>query len=112
MNSIDFNKHVESRVKKSLDVLITKAKEYAVGDDRLHNFRTASKLKKTTMSDACLGMALKHFVSIIDITNAVASKDALVTKDVLDEKFGDALNYLLLLEACLIEEMKERGHWK
>ena len=48
-------------------------------------------------------MALKHLVSIDDIINDT-KRDKYPTDDILDEKFGDMINYLILAKAVIIEE--------
>lgn len=112
MNNTDFKSLVDSRLAHCKKTLYTKALEYATEDKRLHNFEEAAKLKHTTMSDSCLSFSMKHIVSIIDIVRSLSVGNAIVTKEVIDEKFGDTINYLLLLEACITQEMKEKGFWK
>lgn len=112
MTPSDFNNLVEHRLEKCKDTLIVKAKEYASDNDRLHNFAEAAKLKKTTKSDCALSFGMKHIISIIDIVRAIQVGNAVVSECVIDEKIGDAINYFLLIEACITQEMKERGVWK
>ena len=81
------------------DILVTKAKEYAT-EDRLHNFKVAAAMQKTTPQNALAGMLAKHTVSIYDMCNAY--KD--YPEDMWNEKIGDHLNYLLLLRAVVEEE--------
>ena len=107
MDSQSFGRLVDRRFGRCRNTLLKKGEEYATEDDRLHNFREAAKLRHTTMSDACLGMGMKHLISIIDIIRANSIGNALITQNVIDEKFGDAINYLLLLEACLTEEREK-----
>lgn len=47
-------------------VLGVKAGEYAT-DDRLHNFKVAAELEKTSPQAALAGMMAKHTVSIYDM---------------------------------------------
>ena len=107
MNNNDFTAIVDSRFEKCRKVLIIKAKEYATNSDRLHNFEEAAKLRNTTKSDACLAMGMKHIVSIIDIVRSLSAGNAIITNEVINEKFSDAINYLLLLEACITLEIRE-----
>jgi len=112
MNPNTFELLVNERFGQCWNILIEKGEEYATNDDQLHNFREVAKLRHTTMSDACLGMGMKHIISVIDIVRAISIGNALMTKAVIDKKIGDAINYLLLLEGCITEEMKEKGFWK
>ena len=107
MNSKAFGLLVDERFAYCWNTLVKKGETYATDDDRLHNFREAAKLRHTTMSDACLGTGMKHIISVIDIVRAGSTGNALITKDVMSEKFGDAINYLLLLEACITEETEK-----
>jgi hypothetical protein len=47
-------------------------------------------------------MKLKHDVSILDIVDDIYA-DMFVEDGVIDEKIGDAINYLILLKAVLLE---------
>jgi len=104
MNNSQFNRIVENRIKKIKDVLANKAKEYAKGD-RLYNFKRAAEIFHTTPQKALAGMFAKHLVSVIDIIE----NDKSVSVELLNEKIGDSINYLILLEALLIEQEKENN---
>jgi len=108
MNTNNFNEIVETRVAAIKSVLTRKAKEYSSDTDRLHNFKVAAKLSReeTTPEQALFGMMRKHLTSVIDMVEDTATgkypDDAL-----RDEKIGDSINYLILLEALLIERKVE-----
>lgn len=99
MNQEEFEQVFERQINKSRDVLVTKAREYASDNDRLHNFKVSSAFQGNTPEQALWGFATKHFVSISDM---VRSGDFYPT-EVWDEKLGDALNYLILLRAQVFE---------
>jgi len=105
MTNEQFNEIVNDRVQKIQTILTKKGQEYGA-IDRLHNFRVAARIDNETMLEAAWGMFKKHLVSIMDI------KDALQTPSIemINEKFGDAINYLILMEAILIEEIQRRQH--
>ncbi len=111
MNFEEFDVLVNARLNKCQNTLCVKAKEYATDDNRLHNFEEAGRMQGTTSSAACLSFGMKHIISVIDIVKAIGNNNAIVTKSVIDEKIGDTINYLLLLEACITQEMKERRFW-
>lgn len=98
MESAEFQKIVEARVGKCLGTLTVKATEYTKGD-RLHNFKKAAEVLRTTKEKALLGFATKHLISVIDIVEDL-ERGVWVTGPVWDEKIGDLINYLLLLDAC------------
>lgn len=85
---------------------MTKAKEYANDEDRLHNFNKAGKMSNQTPEKALRGMLLKHIVSMDDIIENI-DKGVLPSKALLDEKIGDIINYYILIEACIIDRLEE-----
>lgn len=101
MNQETFNRIVDERCATIKRVLASKAKEYARGE-RLHNFKRAAGFMGKTPETACWGFAMKHFTSIADMIDDVEA-GALPNEAVVDEKIGDAINYLILLEALLAE---------
>ncbi|MRS02022.1 hypothetical protein EG832_02135 [bacterium] len=99
MNFEDFGKLLQARLQRTEKVLSGKAKEYSMNGDRLHNFKVAARITGETPEKALFGMFLKHLVSIMDIIDKPGS----ATPEQTDEKIGDAINYLILLEAMLSE---------
>lgn len=100
MKSEDFEALLERRTDQMNLVLASKAIEYSHRNDRLYNFKRAAKITETTTSEALWGMAVKHLVSVQDIVSGYLDNNA---RNV-DEKVGDLINYLVLLEAALQEE--------
>lgn len=104
MTNEEFNNLFEERVQMCREVLCKKADEYADGDkDRLHNFTSAAGMNNTTRKDALWGMATKHFISLSDMCRAPKEYPAAMW----NEKIGDALNYLFLLNAVITEDELE-----
>ena len=52
-----------------------------------------------------MGFMLKHIVSINDIIEQ-SKEGKLPSREVIDEKIGDVINYFILLEACLVERIQ------
>jgi len=98
MNSQDFDKIVANRIEKIKSILSSKAEEYAKGD-RLYNFKRAAEIERVTTEKALLGMWAKHIVSVLDLIEGSLA----ATEYMVNEKIGDAINYLILLEAVLTE---------
>ncbi len=96
---MSFDRVIEERCGKIKDVLKSKALEYSSNDDRFHNFNVAARVMNTTPEKALLGMMMKHYVSVLDI---IESPDK-ATGGLIDEKIGDMINYLILLEGLLLE---------
>lgn len=100
MDSLTWNVLLEQRLQKMKDVLGVKAAEYASKDDRLHNFKVAGIGQGISPEAALRGMWYKHHVSVLDMIN---KPDAGWTDERIDEKIGDSINYLCLLEGLLKE---------
>ena len=103
MTQEKFNSIVTNQLTKIEDLLLSKGKEYAPSVDRLAAFKHAADLQQTTTEVALGGMLAKHIVSIYQMI-----PDAyLYTGEKWDEKINDAINYLLLLRACIAESEGE-----
>ena len=100
MTNEAFQTILEGRIDAMRKTLASKAKEYAGPTDRLHNFKRAAGLLEGHPAEALQGMLVKHWVSIMDL---VANAQSGLHVDVINEKLGDAVNYLVLLEAILKE---------
>lgn len=100
MTSTDFDEVVEHRIERIKTILSSKAEEYAKGGDRLHNFNLAAQITGKTREEVLWGMAMKHLVSIIDIVEGT-QYGIYPTKEIAEEKIGDMVSYLILLEASL-----------
>lgn len=101
MNTAEFDRIVAERMRKIGTVLSAKAKEYARGD-RLSNFKRAAAMLNCTPESALVGMMAKHWVSILDMVDDVETGQ-LNPPAAWDEKIGDAINYLVLMEGLIIE---------
>jgi len=108
MNNEEFNKIVEERISLIKSVLVKKQAEYSSKTDRLHNFKVGSRMTGKTPEQVLQGFRLKHEISINDIVEGVP--DNLPEKDLLQEKIGDSINYLILLEALLIERINNKSN--
>lgn len=98
MNYQDFVKVFDEQLKLCRKVLITKSAEYST-EDKLHNFKIAGPLQSCTSEQALGGMLAKHVVSIFDMIR----KGSDFPMEVWDEKLTDAINYLILLKALVVE---------
>lgn len=98
MDAQEFETIFEAQVDACRKTLVKKAEEYSPVD-RLSNFKVAGTLAGCTPQQALGGMLAKHVVSIYDLI-----RDDSYDLDIWNEKLGDALNYLFLLKALLIEQ--------
>lgn len=103
MTQEKFNSFAKNFVKQTTSVLYAKGKSYALNkNDRLEHFKSAAKYLNTTPQEACLAQATKHFISIRDMV--CANNGVAFSSEQWDEKIGDAINYLVLLRAIVVEE--------
>lgn len=102
MTTEQFNEILADRLAKIESVLGSKAKEYASDTDRLHNFKEAALMRGETPTISLLGMLVKHWVSVQDMVRL--GLNVRINPAMIDEKIGDAINYLVLLEALLKEQ--------
>jgi hypothetical protein len=104
MTEDQFDKLVTARLNATRQTLIIKGKEYRRNNDPLHNFNVAAQLGNTTREKALWGFALKHYVSFMDILNDI-EKNNLPTEELISEKIGDLINYLILCEASIKDKI-------
>jgi hypothetical protein len=107
MDSVLFQRILDERITSITNTLSNKAKEYAIGNDkvgtgvdRLYNFKRAGEILRVATEKALLGMLMKHLVSVIDLVEGSIDPSPYM----VDEKIGDAINYLILLEAIFKEK--------
>lgn len=103
---MEFDQLVEERCEQIKKTLINKAKEYATKQDRFHNFTVAGRLLNISPEKALLGMMSKHLVSVFDLVEWAIEAPEKLNIAIINEKIGDSINYLILLEGLL----KERFH--
>lgn len=96
-----FSEVVKERLEKIEDTLTKKAKEYASNSDRFHNFNVAARIAGITPEAALYGMMLKHEVSVRDLIDLAEACPSKLNEVLIDEKIGDNINYLILLEGML-----------
>lgn len=105
MKSTDFEILLNARWKKSVKTLADKGNEYSSDVDRLHNFKAAGRKRNMTPENALMGIKVKQDVSVDDIVKNL-DKGILPSRALMDEKIGDSINYLVLLEALIIERIE------
>jgi hypothetical protein len=106
MNRGTFDNLVNHRINLITETLKSKGAEYAGDVDVFANFvKAAPAARVRTKEKALWGMAMKHFVSIGDMVEGLETEPIKgFSKAYVEEKIGDMINYLILLEAMLKEE--------
>ena len=108
MNDRSFRIIVNARVSAIRNTLTVKGAEYTVDkNNRFHNFERAGRLQGISRERALLGMSAKHTISIHDIVDNLDK--CIPPYSVIEEKIGDAINYLILLEGMLKENVKHQN---
>jgi hypothetical protein len=106
MNTEQFDNIVSNRLEAIKATLISKAKEYAKGDeDRLHNFNRGAQITGQSREKVLQGFMLKHLVSVFDMIDEPSK----ATQYMIDEKIGDCINYLVLLEASFKDRLLNKN---
>ncbi len=105
MKQKDFKKYAKSVFKTCLKTLTSKGKEYSEDDNVFSNFEDAIGLSLDIESREVVAYnyLLKHLQSIKDILKDVEEKGIYPSKELTDEKFKDAINYLVLIKGMLDE---------
>ena len=99
---MDFEQIIDERCNKIKEVLAKKGTEYTpAGNNRFHSFIKAANKQGITPEKALMGMKAKHTVCIDDLVDLSAHSPGKLDIDVIDEKIGDEINYLILLEGLL-----------
>lgn len=102
-----FDKLVDRRIYLIKETLQKKNKEYASKDNRFHNFNAAGRKYNRTPEQALVGMMSKHEVSVDDLVEWAGTTPERITTKLIDEKIGDNINYLILLEGLLRKRIGE-----
>lgn len=101
MDMHTFKELLDRRIRSTVDTLAAKSSEYST-DDKLHNFKEAAKTFGSSPGEVCWNYMMKHLVSIQDM----ATGKKVFPPELMREKIGDAINYLILMEAILTEGNK------
>lgn len=111
--SLDYlKKNLDNRITKVTDLLSKKTQEYAKPEDVFHNFNAVAELlasyENETPCGSLVGMYKKHAISMIDIVAKYETNGTLPTKELLQEKMSDTINYNLLFW-MMMEEIINKG---
>lgn len=98
---------VQRRVQLIKDVLQSKNEEYAGQEDVFKAFTESLPLSfHDTKQAVAWEFMVKHLQSIKMIIEARAKTGKIPDEKVLEEKIGDAINYLILIEGMFKEDME------
>ena len=97
MTTPEFNAVVEDQLERIKNVLVKKAAEYNLDDDRLSVFKHGAGISEETPEQVLYGFMLKHIISITDMINSKGT----YSEELWNEKLTDIHNYLILLQGLL-----------
>jgi len=101
----DFKDLLEKRFEKTRETYSRKMNEYATDLDVFQSFKKGVGFSfHDTPEGVAWEYACKHFESIKNIISKCP--DEVPTDELLNEKIGDAINYLIIIEGLI----KERGN--
>lgn len=105
MNSNEFDEIVNNRLNSVKEILSVKAKEYRRNDNPFHNFEVGAKRKSIPSTRVLDGFLEKHLISYDDMLDDI-DKGKLPSEDLVNEKFGDIINYFIIQEAQIKKLIK------
>ena len=103
----DFHNIMSSTFSECSVVLSSKNDEYAKPTNRFHNFEQGvGRNGNETREQVLLNFKMKHDISVEDLVKDLGN-GKFPTKEYLDEKIGDSINYLVLLKASIYDGIKK-----
>lgn len=102
-----FDSIVEETLNSARQTLVVKGKEYRRDNNPFHNFDVGARKKNISREKVLDGFLLKHEISIEDLTNDL-DLGKLPTEEAVNEKFGDAIVYLIIKKAMFIDRIKNQ----
>ena len=105
MNPKQFEEFVKQAQAKQLSILGCKSEEYSSDTDKFANCRIGARRKGKTPAKIADDWQSKHDVSIEMILDGTIKP----TRELLEEKFTDSINWLYIKWALLLEEVGEEA---
>ncbi len=108
MNRKDFSNYVDFVKERTSNVLQAKGDEYSYNSGAFENFEEGVSIGLANTREAVAwGYVTKHIQSVRALIREVDSgKEDHLTDKLIDEKFGDVINYMILIEAMLKERIQ------
>jgi len=102
-----FKKVLHDTLKTTQHTLGVKIIEYVRNNNIMHNFDTGERMTGQIREKVIHSFALKHHISISDMRNDIED-GKLPTTELVNEKFGDAINYLILEKASILHRIENK----
>jgi hypothetical protein len=107
MRNEQFVQILNSRLADIKRTLLAKADEYARGD-RLSNFKKIAAFRQKSPEEVLFGLVAKHIAALDDFIQNIDS-EKIQPYERWDEKIGDIMAYMVLLDAMVCERADEAG---
>ena len=98
-----FEQVVDETLNQIREILLIKGAEYRRNQDPFHNFNQGAIKSQQHSLKVLDGFLLKHEISISDICDDIIYYDKKPKIEIVNEKLGDNLIYLLIKKAMLID---------
>ena len=110
MNRKDFYNYVDFVKERTSDVLQKKGDEYNYSKGAFENFEEGIQISlANTREGVAWGYVTKQIQSVRALIREVdTGKMDHLTTELIDEKFGDVINYMILIEAMLKERVNKQ----
>jgi hypothetical protein len=109
MNRTNFNKQVKTRFELSEKVLIKKGSEYANEQNVFVNFERGVGLSfHNSPEKVAWEYCVKHLESIRSMLDHIETDgvNGFPNEELVREKFGDAINYMIIIEAMIMQRIE------
>jgi len=106
LTELEFDNIVDDVCAAIKETLVNKGREYRRNNNPMHNFDVGALMTGEIREKVIYSMALKHTISIADMRNDLV-KGILPKKEVVEEKYTDAINYLILEKASILARLPE-----
>jgi hypothetical protein len=93
---------MRQRIKSIRSVIKEKGKQYGSDRDRLYQLNKAAMLLGKTPKQVCLSYMSKHLTALM----CWIEEDSDISIEQWEEKIGDSINYLIILETLVKKETK------
>ena len=98
-----FSEYMRTRFARCENTFDSKNKEYATADNFMRNFENGIGISTCHTPEAVAwNYATKHLESIRSIISDLDGGALEPSPSLVTEKFGDAINYLIIIEAMLL----------
>lgn len=110
MNRKDFSNYVDFVKERTSNVLQKKGDEYSYNAGAFENFEEGVQISlASTREGVAWGYVTKQIQSVRALIREVDNgKTDHLTRELIDEKFGDVINYMILIEAMLKERVNKQ----